>query len=127
MLMESGIPIAPLERSCAPDTKHMAPATNDMCSHLCRAEPLSQVIEETDDTSSQEDADDKEDNNTDGDSEHDKGGENVKDENDKDENDSNNNNRDNNENDSGDDNENDSRDPAPVYATLIYHIMGIAQ
>jgi hypothetical protein len=126
MLMESSIPVAPLERSRAPNSKHMAPATNDMRSRLRCAEPLPQVIEDTDDTSSQEDADNDEDNDADGDSEHDEGGENGEDENgedensedengkdedskdedgededNKDENDSNNNNGDNDENDSG--------------------------
>ena len=44
MLVESGIPVTPLKQSHTPDTKHMAPATNDMCSHLCHANDLVQLL-----------------------------------------------------------------------------------
>ena len=108
MLVESGIPIAPLERSRAPDSKHMALATNEMRSRLHRAEPLPQVIEDTDDTSSQEDVDNDEDNNADGDSEHNEGGENDEDENGKD------------ENGKDEDGKDEDGKDAPLAATLIH-------
>ena len=66
MLVESGISVAPHERSRAPDAKHMTPAPTEICSRLHRAEPLPEVTENAKDASSQEtdtDADKGDENN----------------------------------------------------------------
>ena len=114
MLVESGISVAPLQRPRAPDAKHMAPASTDIRSRLRRAEPLPQVIEKADNTSSEEDRDakdgDTDNNNNNRDSENNEDGENDN-ENDEEDKDKDKNNKNNSEHEN---NSMNDRDNAPA-------------
>ena len=61
MLVESGISVAPLERPCAPDAKHMALPSVNTRSRVCHVEPLAAVVKKS--ASSDSDNSNSEDDN----------------------------------------------------------------